>query len=334
MVLTALMLAFTQMGGHSGAVVPAMAAIMGSEIMGTVIMAYFMVGCTVAGLCTWIGVKTGQELIPAAVRLYGGQARVGLACLIALVTLPASAVTGYYWSGLIIHHLTGMAHPLSGLVCLMVFTALAGGRGQEWLKISNTLTLMAAPVLVFLCLYHHPTNQTAPSDWGSINWITVFALTAFHACGTRTLLAVETGAALQKKGREAIILALTAKCIEGVIAVGAVQVAVSANLTEGLALCQAGAVWGAGGFAVMSLFLLSAFTNVMVPAMTVSGRQMTILFGMTSEAGLVTALVLVCALSLISMEVLWYLLSMAGLGSVLFITYTVWKLHKGTGKNS
>ena len=328
MVLTALMAAITQTGGHSVAIVAAMAAVRGPEIIGTIIVAYFILGCAVAGLCAWIGVTAGRELMPAVTMLYGRQGKVLLAVLILAVSLPASAVTGFYLSGMIIHSLTGIFQPRAGFICLVIFTFLAAVISQEGLKVSNTLTLLLAPAIVLLGLGYSTGTPLPKVDSLGVNWIAVFALTAFHSCGIRILLAVETGAALKKKGCRGIILAAISKAFEGFIALVAAYGALIALAGAELVLSSVSSASENTFFLLLSLFLMTAFTNVMVPAMTVSGRQITILCGFAGPVGVIAACIVIAAISLAGADFLILFLSLAGTVSLFFIIHTAWTLHR------
>jgi len=233
-ILPAVSLAIVHIAGDNLAVVPDMAAILGSSIYITTVVAYLVFGVLITGISAWIGVKTGQELIVVVRRVFGSRGKKLMALAIIAVCIPASALTGGYFSGWIINAASGIPHAYSSLLCITFFAVLATGGGNEFLRLSNYFSLLLIPALTLLAAsFAFPTQPVAPVlDIGDVNWSLVLALIGYNAGGMRPALVVEAAAYLTRRKNKAIILAVVAKLVEGVITLIVAHIVIVAG-TEG-----------------------------------------------------------------------------------------------------
>ncbi|MEN6566811.1 MAG: hypothetical protein ABFC57_10960 [Veillonellales bacterium] len=329
MLLTAIYLAIAHIAGDNIAVVPDMAANIGSDIYITSVFAYILFGSIVAGLAAWIGVKTGLELTCVVKRLFGYSGKKVMAITILSICLPASALTGGYFAGWILFTVTGIPLWLGMPICIITFSLLAAGYGKELLKISNYVALLLVPIL-FITLYGYgvPSFRNVPMG-GHVDWLLVCALIGYNVGGMRPALVVEAAAQLACQGYKAIAMVVLAKLFEGVITLAAAHVILITGSQGPLALVQAvGHFWGAFGMLLFNFILLCAFINTMAPAMLVNAKQISILTGLSYWPAMCFAGAAVGVCSFVRFDIILQLMSYTGVIMAVFIGYTVYFLHK------
>ena len=202
----AISLAMAHIAGGNLAVVPDMAGILGIDIYVTTILAYLIFGSILTGILSWIGIRSGQELIIAIHRMFGCSGKKAMALLILSISIPASALTGGYFAGWIVHVVTGIPHMIAASLCLILFSLLAAGYGQEILMLSHYIGLLLLPMVTFLFLFDGFGNNQYILNIGNVDWVLVCALLGYNAGGLHSVLVVETAAYLVKQGYKAIIL--------------------------------------------------------------------------------------------------------------------------------
>lgn len=331
--LPALSLALVHIAGDNIAVVPDMAILIGHDIYITTFIAYFVFGTIITGLSAWIGVATGQELTVVVKRLFGCVGKKVLALVILAVCIPASALTGGYFAGWALEHLTGLTPVWATIACLVLFALLAAGYGEEFLKASNYVGLLLLPVMLFVICQLGFTFSFGVFNSGSINWPLVFALIGYNAGGMRPSLVVEAAAYLTKKGYRVVGLAILAKMVEGLFTLLMAHIALSAGSKGPLVLAQVvGEVVGPVGYKLFYLILFCIFMNTMAPAMKVNARQMAILTDMSFWPALVLGTVIVWIYSFMGLRNILLSMSITGLFMATFIIYTAFFLHKKNQK--
>lgn len=337
-ILPAVSLAIAHIAGDNLAVVPDMAAQLGTSIYLTTFVAYIVFGVIIAGVSAWIGVKTGQELIIVVRRIFGCTGKRLMALTIIAICLPASALTGGYFSGWIVSAFSGIPHCYASFVCIAVFSILTAERERDILRISNYFSLLLLPALTILFVSIPPPENLEPMKTLNIleiNWLVVLALVGYNAGGMRPALVVETAAYLSRRKNQAIVLAVIAKIVEGIITLLLAHMALMTGAKGPMAVTAiAESVFGKHGILLFNLLLLSTFMNTMVPAMNVNARQLVSLMGLSYRMALLMAAVVVYLISCFNFEII--LLIMSGTGALMatFIILTAFYVHKLTGKQS
>jgi len=327
--LPAISLAIVQIAGDNVAVVPDMASVIGTDIYSTIIVAYVFLGSFITGISAWIGVQTGQELIIVVKRYFGCTGKNTLAAIILATCIPASAITGCYFAGWVLHLLTGIPHIVAGLICLLFFSLIAAGYGFELLKLSNYLALFLLPIVGILFFQQEFTISQRFLDMGAINWPLVFALIGYNSGGMRSILVVEAAAILSKKGEKAVYLAVLSKIVEGLFTIGVAHLVLFAGAAGPLALAQVVQKFlGTMGFYLFNIILLCTFMNTMVPAMIVNTRQISLITNLPIRTSLGLSIVAVFLVSMVNFHTLLLIMSWAGLLTIGFLVYTAWFLHK------
>jgi hypothetical protein len=293
-------------------------------------VAYVILGSLITGISAWIGVQTGQELMIVVKKFFGCSGKNALALIVLATCIPASAITGCYFAGWVLHLLTGIPHMIAGALCLLLFSLIAAGYGFEFLKLSNYLALLLLPVVGILFFQQQEsTNLFHSFDLGAINWPLVFALIGYNSGGMRSILVVEAAAILSRKGDKAVFLAVLSKMVEGLFTVGVAHLVLFAGAAGPLALSQvAQKAFGAIGFNLFNIILLCTFMNTMVPAMIVNARQISVVTELTMWPSLGLAVMAVYLVSLVNFNTLLMIMSWAGLITIGFLVYTAWFLHK------
>lgn len=329
MLLPAISLAIVQIAGDNVAVVPDMASVIGTDIYSTIIVAYVLLGSLITGISAWIGVQTGQELIIVVKKYFGSAGKNTLAAIILATCIPASAITGCYFAGWVLHLLTGIPHIAAGPICLLFFSLIAAGYGFEFLKLSNYLALFLLPIVGILFFQQEITTAQRLFDVEAINWPLVFALIGYNSGGMRSILVVEAAAILSKKGEKAVYLAVLSKIVEGLFTIGVAHLVVFAGAAGPLALSQVvQKSLGTIGFYLFNIILLCTFMNTMVPAMIVNARQISLMANLPTRPSLGLSIVAVFLISLVNFHTLLLVMSWAGLITIGFLVYTAWFLHK------
>lgn len=331
--LPAVYLAVVHVAGDNVAVVPDLAAKLGKEIYLTTIIAYIIIGSVMAGLSAWIGVKTGQDLTVIVKTLFGCKGKKILAAAILAVSIPASTLTGGYYSGWVLQMLTGISFCFSVVLCIGVFSFLAAGWCSELLKISNYISIVLAPLVIILLITRGNTNFLDFDLGANINWMLVCALVGYNVGGMRPVLVVETAAYLSEKSYKAILLIILAKLFEGLFTLAVVHLVIIAELSGPVALSKvAEANWGLRSAYFFNVVLFCTFLNTMAPAMMVNAKQISILTGIPFHFSLALAGIIVCIGSFFEVDLILRVLSYTGVFMTAFIIYTAYFLHKNTEK--
>jgi hypothetical protein len=333
--LPAVSLAIVHIAGDNLAVVPDMAAVFGKGIYATTFFAYMICGAVVTGISAWIGVQTGQELMVVVRRIFGCTGKKLLAFSTIVICIPASAITGGYFSGWILHMLIDIPHPAASLLCLTLFAIMASGWGDDILRASNYASLLLMPIILVMVLLTGSSLQMETNFlyMGDINWPLVLALIGYNAGGMRPALVVEAAAYLARKKNKAVILAIMAKLVEGLFTLLIAHAVLVTGAKGPLALAQAaGSIFGKQGWIVFNILLLCTFMNTMVPAMIVNARQIGILTGFSYGRSLVVTLAVVYLCSYLDFNQMLMWMSVTGLLMAMFLLFTAGSIHKVVGK--
>lgn len=325
-VLPAFYLAIIRIAGDNIGVVPDAAHALNSGIFATTIVAYMVLGSLLNALLAWIGVRSGQELVILAKRMIGYKGKKIVGFNILAVCIPASALTGCYFSGWIIHSLTGWPQSICGILCMILFSVMAAGVAEELLKVSNYLALLLIPIILLLWI----TNDVPLFDFqlDYIDWPLVFALIGYNAGGMHSVLAVETAAYLTKKGCKVVVLAILSKVVEAMITLLMVQLVVTFGTAGPLALAEVvKQALGSTAYSVFSIIIFCAFMNVMVPAMLVNARQVSSITGVSFRPALIIAAVTVYFTSLLDYNYILCIMSVTGIVMAATIVYISYYLH-------
>lgn len=332
-ILPALSLALVHIAGDNVAVVPAMASLIGKGIYPTVFLAYMVFGSIVSGTSAWIGAKSGYELTAVVKRLFGLRGKMLLALAILAVSLPASALTGGYFSGQLLQQLTGISYAWTVPVCIIVCCLLAADYGQELLRISNYVALLLIPsigiMLVMLLDTITTISFTNLLSLDYISWPLVLALIGYNAGGIRSVLVVETGTYFANKNYAGIYLAVLAKFFEGIFTLLLAHIALLGGgygfMPLPVVANQVFGPWFALGF---NGILVCILLNTMVPAMFVNAKQLSIITKLNFKAALTLAGLVVWWGSFISLELILMIMSATGLLMIVFIGLVAYFLHK------
>lgn len=338
-ILPALSLAIVHIAGDNIAVVPAMAALLGNGIYGTVFLSYMIFGSVVAGVSAWIGVKSGRELTAVVKRLLGIRGKRVLALVVLAVSLPASALTGGYFAGHLLESLTGLPYLAAVPLCIAGCSLLAVGYGREVLRLSNYLALLFIPatgvMLVMVLDSIQPIAFEHILSTEPISWTLVLALIGYNACGMRSALVVETGTYFAPHDYTGVYLAVLAKFFEGLFTLLLAHLALVGGTGALMPLPavagQIFAPWLAIGF---NSVLLCIFINTMVPAMLVNAKQISILTKLKLWPALAAAGLLIWGGSFVRLDLMLRFMSGTGLVTIAFICFIAYILHKQEGNKS
>jgi hypothetical protein len=330
MILPICCLAILHIAGDNVAVIPDLAGLLGNnEIYVSTLFAYIILGLLFATMLTWIGVKSGQELVVVIKDLYGLQGKRILAVVILSICIPASALTGGYYAGQTLHMLIDVPQTLATLICLVIFSLLAAGYGHCWLIISNYIGFLLAPILMVLFFVHDYQLDFIIPSMGKVNWLLVLGLLGYNVGGMWSVLVVEMGAYLSQKGYMAILLVMLAKTVEGIFTLFIAYLVLSANISGPLALSAlVSTVWGGAMVYIFNLILFCTFTNTMVPAMLVNARQVSSITKASFFPSLLLAGIVIYIVSCMSFTTILWIMSYSGFIMMLFIIYTAYLLHK------
>lgn len=335
LLLPAIYLAVAHIAGDNVAVVPDLAVISGSKIYMTTLLAYMIFGSILAGLLAWIGIKTGQELLVVVKRLFGCRGKQILALAILGVCLPASSLTGGYYSGWVFLQLTGLPLWIGIPFSLALACLLSTGHNNEVLKLSNYCSFLLVPLMMFIIINYDigyfPTFELA----GGVDWLFVFALVGYNVGGMRPVLVVETAAHLSQKGSKAIYLIIIAKLFEGILTLTVAHLVLLIGAHGPLALSEvAKQVAGVNFACVFNLVLFCTFLNTMAPAMLVNAKQLSCLSGLSFRNANILSYLIICILSFTDFNIIITMLSYTGTAMAIFIIYTAYFLHKKGVKQS
>jgi len=329
MLLPIFCLAIVHISGNNVAVIPDIAGTLGNDSYVSTIFAYIILGIIIATITAWIGVSTGQDLVVVARSIYGTRGKKVLALTLLSISIPASALTGGYYAGEILHILIGIPHYVAALVCLVLFSLLAVGYSHELLKISNYIGLLLIPIVIFCFFLQDLQLNSVVLTWDQVNWLLVLGLTGYSVGGMWSALVVETAAYLSQQGRKAIVLVILAKVVEGIFTLCIVYLVLSTGAHGPLALAVV--VSKAGGDTmryIFSIVLFCTFANTMAPAMLVNARQVSSLTGISFWPALLLATSIVYMVSFLSFSLILLLMGYTAFLMILFIIYTAYFLHK------
>lgn len=328
MLLPALSLAIVQIAGDNAGVVPNAAAQTGSGIYLVVVLAYIVLGAGLTGLAAWIGVRTGAELAVVVRRLFGPGGKRIFAVITLGVSVPASALTGGYFAGWLVHSLTGLPQPLAAALCLAFFTLLAAGYCQELLTVANYCALLLVPAIVVMLI---PAAEVLPAQaqTAAADWPLVLALYGYNAGGMRPALAAETAACLARRGGRAVALTVAAKMLEGALTLVIAYTVLAVGTTGPVALAAAAEKsFGAAGGSVFAAILLCAFATTMAPAMVLNGRHLACFTGLTARPAAVLAGVAVYLATFLAYGTMLAIMAVTAVATTVFIGYTAFAVHK------
>jgi hypothetical protein len=329
MLESAFYLAIAHIAGDNIAVVPDMAAVLGCDIYVTVILAYIVLGSIIAGILAWIGISTGYELNKVVSNLFGLRGKQFLALITLFVCIPASSLTGGYFTGSLIHNIFGLPIYIAIPFCLFIFSLFSTGFGENFLKLTNYLGLLIIPMVLLLLLLNENTFRPFVYTFNHIDWVLVIALVGYNIGGMRSLLVVETSACLLKKGNKAIYLSVLAKLLEGLFTLSLAYLTMITNTDGPLALLgTAQKTFSLTGSYMFAIILLCIFINTMAPAMMVNAKQISILTKLPFETSLFLAVGLVWLLSFIYYYNLLLMISMGTISLIVLMIFTVYNLHK------
>lgn len=331
MLLPALSLAIVHIAGDNAGLVPDTASRQGGAVWLVIILAYFLLGTALNGTVAWIGASVGQEMGVAVRRQFGCRGKKLLSLVILGVSVPASALTGGYYAGWLLSSLTGLPQPVAVLCCLLTFTVLAAGYGEELLIMSNWCSLLLVPVLLAML----PLAGGGADVWevGAPDWLLVLALFGYNAGGMRPALVSEAATRLRKKPERAVSLAVAAKMVEGLLTLVMAYIVLATGTDGPLALAQAAnRLFGDAGGWLFAFVLLCTFANAMVPAMMVNARQLASCGGLAYWPAFAAAASAVYLTTFLPFEAILLILAAAGPATAIFVGYTAYCLHKSGGK--
>ncbi|MDD4599802.1 hypothetical protein SDC9_30265 [bioreactor metagenome] len=335
MLLPALCIAVAHIAGDNIAVVPDMAVSAGTDIYITTIVAYMLFGSLIAGLSAWIGVKSGYELLVVVKRLFGCRGKKMLAIVILAVCIPASALTGGYYSGWALYKIIGLT-PFWGMpLSLLLFSVLAAGYGTELLKLSNYISLLLVPLIVVMMFASDLKAVASMNITWNVDWLLVCALIGYNVGGMRPVLVVETATYLAQKGYKAILLVILAKLFEGILTLFVAHLVLISQAYGPLALSGAfTSSFDNRAVFFFDIILFCTFMNTMAPAMMVNAKQVSILTGVSFWPALSIAAFMVYLGTFADFNTIILLMSITGLIMAAFIIYTAYFLHKNGIKQS
>lgn len=329
MLLPALSLAVVHIAGDNAGVVPDAAAQNGAAVYFVIVLAYIVLGAGLTGVSAWIGVRSGMELTVVVRRLFGvgGKRIFGLVTL--GISIPASALTGGYFAGWLVHSQTGLPHMPAAAVCLAVFTLLAGGCGQELQAVANYSSFFLVPAVVAMLVLAAGEAPLHPWTGIDIDWLLVLALFGYNAGGMRPALTAETAACMTRRGLRAVALTVAAKLFEGAMTMVMAYVVVASGTAGPMALAAAAEKFfgGAGGTAFAAI-LLCAFTTTMVPAMALNGRLLARFTGLAYRPALALAGAAAYMAVFVGYGALLSVMAVIAVAAAAFICYTAVVVHK------
>ncbi|AIF51452.1 hypothetical protein [Pelosinus sp. UFO1] len=316
--------------GDDVAVIPDLAGIVDNkEIYISTLYIYIIFAVFLTAVLAWIGVASGQELVVVAKDLYGLEGKKILALIILSICIPASALTGGYYSGRVLEMLIGLPHSLATFLCLVMFSVLAAGYGRWLLILFNYTGLFLAPIIIALFFFQQITIDFIAPSIGKINWMLFLGLLSYNVGGMWSILVVEMAAYLSKKGYLAILLVVLAKLSEGIFTLLIAYLVLSIEASGPLALAVV--VNYIGGTSIVGVFYIVFFctlANTMVPAMLVNAKQISHIANLSFFPALVIANIIIYIVSLLNLSVILNIMGYFGFIMVIFIIFTAYLLHK------
>ncbi|GMB02100.1 hypothetical protein [Pelosinus sp. IPA-1] len=316
--------------GDDVAVIPDLAGIVDNkEIYISTLYIYIIFAVFLTAVLAWIGVASGQELVVVAKDLYGLKGKKILAFIILSICVPASALTGGYYSGRVLEMLIGLPHPLATFLCLVMFSVLAAGYGRWLLILFNYTGLFLAPIIIALLFFQQITIDFIAPSIGKINWMLLLGLLSYNVGGMWSILVVEMAAYLSKKGYLAILLVVLAKLSEGIFTLLIAYLVLSIEASGPLALAVV--VKYIGGNNIVGVFYIVFFctlANTMVPAMLVNAKQISHIANLSFFPALVIANIIIYIVSLLKLSAILNIMGYFGFIMVVFIIFSAYLLHK------
>ncbi|MBP2642317.1 MAG: hypothetical protein H6Q67_204 [Firmicutes bacterium] len=327
----AVALAMVHIAGDNLGVVPALAVIMGSNIYWVVIFAYILLGSGVTAIAAWIGCFSGLELGSVVNRLFGLWGKRVLAVAILGIAIPASAVTGGYFSGQLFSILTGISFPWASLICLVLFSLLAAGWWRELLLVINYISFLLLPMVVAMLMVTGEYNPPSAVSDNAFNVVLlVLALLSYNSGGMRPAVVAEASVYLAANGYRPIIFAVVAKLVEGFFTLLVAYLVFTAPYAGPLELVTIAELHFNFGWTFLAkLVLFCVLTMTMIPAMMVNARQVSVLTGLEFKFSLLLTGVVVYFLSLIiPYQKIVMAMSGTGLLMMFYLVYIAYVLHK------
>ncbi len=329
MLLPALSLAVVHIAGDNAGVVPDAAARGGAGVYLVIVLAYTVLGAGLTGVSAWVGVRTGAELTVVVRRLFGVRGKMIFGLVTLGISIPASALTGGYFAGWLVHSQTGVPHMAAAALCLAAFTLLAGGYGQELRMVANYSSFFLVPAIIAMLALAAGDAPFRPWPAADIDWLLVLALFGYNAGGMRPALAAETAACMTRRGGRAVALTVAAKLVEGALTLVMAYIVIAAGTAGPLALAAAAEkLFGAAGGAAFAAILLCAFTTTMVPAMALNGRHLACCTGLAYWPALALAGASAYLATFAGYQALLSIMAVTAVAAAVFIVYTAVMVHK------
>ncbi|MBP2652954.1 MAG: hypothetical protein H6Q73_523 [Firmicutes bacterium] len=326
--LPAVALAMVHIAGDNLGIVPDFAVYYGKDMYWIIVVAYIVLGSLVAGVAAWVGSRSGIEIGVLVRRMFGCRGKRLLAIAILAVSVPASAVTGGYYAGLVLARLSGIPYLWAAIICLGVVSVLASGRWQEFLRVANYGSFLMVPGVLLLAVIVSDYSLTSVAKPVLSDWQLVLALFSYNAGGMRPAVVAEAAGYLALKGYKPVVFAVVAKVVEGIFTIVIVYLALNVPVQGPLVLAQIATFnFGCGAF-VFELVLLCVFIMAMTPAMLVNARQIGILTGAGFSTSLYIAVFFVYLASLAQLQVILVFMGISGLFMVGYLGYIAYHLHK------
>jgi hypothetical protein len=330
-ILSAVYLSILNIAGDNIGLVPDMAGELKSQMYTVTLFAYLFIGPVIGALTAWIGVKGGQDIVQLTGRLYGPAGKVILAYVILGVCIPASALTGGYYAGHLLHNITGLPVAISMLLSVALFCFVSAGKGMELLNLSNYLALLFIPLILIIACMNGIEFPTANLSVKGLNWLLVFALVGYNVQGMSAVLIIETGACLAGQGYKGIGFIALAKTLEAALTLLMVALVLRFQAAGPVAL--AAVMHKAGGEAVAVVFNIVAFSTLfsnMVPAMRVNVQQISLISGLPFWSSNMAAGTLVAGMSFMPLQPTVTVMGYTSLLMLGYIFYTAYFLHKNS----
>lgn len=330
MLLPVCCLAILHIAGDNVAVVPDLAGVFTDKnFYISTVYTYIMLGIILAAIIAWIGVRSGQELVVIIKDLYGARGKNIFALIILSICIPASALTGGFYSGLILQGFFSIPHGIATLITIIIFSLITAGRFHHLLLLSNYIGVLLVPIVLSLFFSQDLLFNFITPSFGRINWQLVLGLLSYNIGGMWAILVVETAAYLSKKGYKAILFVMVAKSIEGIFTLLVAYLVLSRDISGPLSLVMlVNEMCGIFMVSIFNIVLFCTFMNTMVPAMFVNSRQVSSLTGLSFLPSLFLAGVAVYIFSWMSFTTMLSIMSYAGVSMILFIVITAYYLHK------
>jgi len=285
------------MGGDNLIFVPDLAGRNGNSLFPQIMLAYLVTGSVVYGLAAWLGSYKGLPLDQLCKVYWGERGLRSQAVISLMVAIPACALTGGYFAGLLLEKLWGVEWSSGALLSLGLALGLACAGTNGCVKktgIIFSLTVVAVIMVlagVSAVSFHH---QPVRGPFENLLWPTVAVMVAFNSGGIMPQLVTEVAARYYGDVKVAVTVAMGAKIIEGVLTgalawsvvrQGAGGPAAVVELVQLMAGDRAGLIWGLLVYAALVVFL--------APILAACAIQMGNLLGSNTLTGYSASLLLI-----------------------------------------